>query len=255
MTTDFIIIPRELFRDEALSGDKYSRREALMDLIQQATYADEKTVRVKGGTITLKRGQIAVSLRFLADRWGWSTGRVARTLNDFVNEGRIEHTKNTATSIITILNYDAFQGNRDADGDTNKDTDKDKSNKDNKENKDKEKELQEKEVIEHLYSLYPTKTYRGDRGVMSTGKCEKDKTRIAHLLKTHTPQQIENSIKQYIEENNEQFLKNFSTFLNNMPEDEGGNPPEEKATQAPLVARIGETKEERDARLRAKGYH
>lgn len=97
-------------------------------------------------------------------------------------------------------------------------------NKPNNENIIERIKKEQAEVIGHLYSLYPAKTYRGDRGVMSTGKCEKDKTRIAHLLKTHTPQQIENSIKQYIEETGGQFLKNFSTFLNNMPDYEGGMP-------------------------------
>lgn len=96
-------------------------------------------------------------------------------------------------------------------------------NKPNKENITERIKKEQAEVIEHLYSLYPTKTYRGERGMVKTGKCEKDKTRIAYLLRTHTPEQIENSIKQYIEENNGRFLKNFSTFLNNMPEDEEEN--------------------------------
>ena len=37
-------------------------------------------------------------------------------------------------------------------------------------------------------------------------------------MKTHTEEQITNSIKRYVEEQNGRYLKNFSTFLNNLPE-------------------------------------
>ena len=74
------------------------------------------------------------------------------------------------------------------------------------------------DAIERLYALYPGKTKSGDRGERSTGKCSKDKHRIAALLRTHTPEQIERSIRKYVEEQGGMYLKNFSTFLNNLPE-------------------------------------
>lgn len=80
-------------------------------------------------------------------------------------------------------------------------------------------EIQKKnaEVIDHLYALYPGKTETRE-GTRSTGKCSKDKVRIASLLRDHTPEQIERSILRYVEEQDGRFLKNFSTFLNNLPE-------------------------------------
>ena len=50
------------------------------------------------------------------------------------------------------------------------------------------------------------------------GKCSKDKYRIASLLRDHTPEQIKRSITKYVEEQGGEYLKNFSTFLNNIPE-------------------------------------
>ncbi len=82
------------------------------------------------------------------------------------------------------------------------------------------------EIIERLYKLYPGKTIT-PRGTRSTGKCAKDKARLATLLKTHTPEQIENSIKKYLEECGGYYLKNFSTFLNNLPEYEEERPPKD----------------------------
>ena len=72
-------------------------------------------------------------------------------------------------------------------------------------------------IIDFLYGLYPT---RCEKRNASTGKCEKDKTRIAALLKIHTKNQIADAIKQYLSdcENSNSYIKNFSTFLNNLPE-------------------------------------
>lgn len=74
-------------------------------------------------------------------------------------------------------------------------------------------------AVNRIYGIYPGKTDRGSRGICSTGKCAKDRDRIRTLLKTHTPEQLENAIKKYIEETGGRFMKNFSTFLNNIPED------------------------------------
>lgn len=93
------------------------------------------------------------------------------------------------------------------------------------------------DLIDRLYALYPTRCETRD-GMRSTGKCSKDKVRIASLLKTHTPELIERSIKMYLQEQGGKYLKNFSTFLNNMPEYEDDTVP---------------TLSEED-RLRALGY-
>ncbi len=76
------------------------------------------------------------------------------------------------------------------------------------------------EDVDFLYRLYPSKTFR-DGKVVTTGKCEKDKRRLATILKTRTRDDIEKVMRNYITECNGNFLKNFSTFLNNLPESEG----------------------------------
>ena len=78
-------------------------------------------------------------------------------------------------------------------------------------------------AIDRLYSLYPGITMTNE-GRRSTGKCAKDKSRIARLLKERSPEQIERSIKRYVEETGGRYLKNFSTFLNNLPECEDEPP-------------------------------
>ena len=84
------------------------------------------------------------------------------------------------------------------------------------------------EAVERIYALYPSKTDTPE-GQRSTGKCFKDKERIGRLLRTHTPEQIENAIKKYVEEQAGMYLKNFSTFLNNLPEYEQEPKPQDEA--------------------------
>lgn len=78
-------------------------------------------------------------------------------------------------------------------------------------------EQNESEVVDYLYSLYPTKCPNRN---CSTGKCARDKQRLARMLKTTTADKIEQAILLYVKEckENGSYMKNFSTFLNNIPD-------------------------------------
>lgn len=73
------------------------------------------------------------------------------------------------------------------------------------------------EAVERLYKMYPSKDVERN---ISTGKCSKDKTRLRTLLKTKTEEQLAYTITRYLRESaaNHSYIKNFSTFLNNLPE-------------------------------------
>lgn len=72
--------------------------------------------------------------------------------------------------------------------------------------------------VEEIYSMYPTKCPKSGR---STGKCGKNKVQIRTLLKTRTKDDILARMKEYLDdcEKHDTYIKNFSTFLNNVPED------------------------------------
>lgn len=82
-------------------------------------------------------------------------------------------------------------------------------------NKTINKEL--KESVERIYKLYPSKCPIQNR---STGKCSKDKGRIARLLKTHSEEELTRIIQVTVENwtQSKTWFKNFSTFLNNLPD-------------------------------------
>ena len=82
--------------------------------------------------------------------------------------------------------------------------------------KAKEEEAIVNEFVDKMYALYPTKCPKRN---CSLGKSKRDKTRIKALLKTYTPEQIEQVIRHEVDSNyGVNYMKNFSTFLNNFPE-------------------------------------
>ena len=73
--------------------------------------------------------------------------------------------------------------------------------------------------VEEIYKAYPAKCR--NRGT-STGKSVKDKVRIFNLLtkEGRTKDELLGIIRDYVREseNAKSYLKNFATFLNNLPE-------------------------------------
>ena len=103
------MVPRRLFADGAFKTERYSKREALLDLIQMASI-ETKTVFVNGANVQIERGQVFASIRFLAKRWGWSNDCTIRTLTAFESEHFIERHPNAVMSTISICNFDLYSG-------------------------------------------------------------------------------------------------------------------------------------------------
>lgn len=140
----FITVPREIFDEGLFVREPYSRREAFLDLVQKAVH-EETELPVRGGTITLNRGEVLASIRYLATRWGWSKSKVESVLKEFISMNLVGHKSDTSNSTLSIVNYDLYQKPVDDCKDESKDTCKD-ANWD-KDNKDKEsKELNEKKT-------------------------------------------------------------------------------------------------------------
>lgn len=72
-------------------------------------------------------------------------------------------------------------------------------------------------LIEEIYSLYPSKCIVKNT---STGKSKHDKDKIRTLLKSNDKDVLISKIKRYISEckSGNIYMKNFSTFLNNLPD-------------------------------------
>jgi hypothetical protein len=79
-----------------------------VDLLIMASHEGCKTL-VNGDLVSLKRGQLTVSLSFLSSRWGRSKEKVLNFLRLLESDHMIERKADRKSTTITICNYDSYQ--------------------------------------------------------------------------------------------------------------------------------------------------
>lgn len=85
----------------------------------------------------------------------------------------------------------------------------------------------DKKTIDEIYLLYPSKcVVKGS----STGKGSGNKDQIKRLLKKHSSEHLKKTIGRYIKEcqKHQTFMKNFKTFLNDLPDYESEDTAQEQ---------------------------
>lgn len=144
------------------------------------------------------------------------------TLNDLIEFGfikLIEKSKNQYSSNIVAIVKNTKAHTKALDKARSKHIQKQVQSIDsiNKQYNKETLEQNNKETIDLIYSLYPSNC---PNRKSSTGKCSKDKIKIEQLLKTRSKDELETIINNYIEDCNKSgtYLKNFGTFLNQLPE-------------------------------------
>lgn len=108
--TGFYLMPRGWMDNPAFGAAKrepFCRRSAWVWLVEHAAYQDQ-TISVAGKAVKLARGQLSVSLRFLAEQWGWSEPRVRRYLSAVIGQQLAVCVADAAHTLITICEYDRF---------------------------------------------------------------------------------------------------------------------------------------------------
>jgi hypothetical protein len=86
----------------------FTRGQVWVDIILLANHKDGH-IRKRGVLVEVKRGQIGHSQTTLADRWGWSRGKVIRFLRELETAQQIVQQKTNVTSLITVVNYNEYQ--------------------------------------------------------------------------------------------------------------------------------------------------
>ena len=104
----------DLFDD----GEPFSRLLAFLWLISEAAWKP-RAFRVAGQIINLKRGQLAHSIRYIADQWHWPKSSVHRFLECLKNGTLIDTEIRTGITVITICNYNNYQSPPQDDGTPN----------------------------------------------------------------------------------------------------------------------------------------
>lgn len=113
MGTGYIKLYRQLqdcwiWRDEE-DPERFTRAQAWIDLLLYANHR-EKKIRYDDGFKMIKRGQFLTSKRKLAERWMWNRRTVDKFLNLLAKDEMITLECTTKHTLITIVNYDIYQG-------------------------------------------------------------------------------------------------------------------------------------------------
>ncbi|NEU13569.1 hypothetical protein G3T14_15725 [Methylobacterium sp. BTF04] len=101
-------VDRGIFTNAGFANEPFTEREAFLWLVAEAAWK-ERRVRSGATTVTLGRGQICHSVRFMADAWQWSKSRVDRFLVRLESRGSIARENGTLQTVLTLCNFEEFQ--------------------------------------------------------------------------------------------------------------------------------------------------
>jgi hypothetical protein len=106
----YIKLYRQITENDLWNEKPFSPGQAWVDLLLIANYR-EGTINKRGNRIKVEPGQVGYSIKGLADRWGWSQGKVKRFLKHLENEEQTENRITKLTSIVTLKNWEKYNGN------------------------------------------------------------------------------------------------------------------------------------------------
>lgn len=104
----FIWVRRNYFDHPIFANEPFTEREAFLWMVCEAAWKTRRK-RIHNAMITLRRGQLAHSTRFMASAWAWSESRVRRFLGRLKIDAMIDTTADAHATLITICNYEKYQ--------------------------------------------------------------------------------------------------------------------------------------------------
>jgi len=110
----YIKLHRSICENPMWESEPFTKSQAWVDLLLNANYVERKII-IRGQTLTVQRGQIAWSEVTMSARWKWSRNKVRRFLKALSDEGMIVQQAEHLTSLVTICNYEEYQGRDTAD--------------------------------------------------------------------------------------------------------------------------------------------
>lgn len=106
----YIKLYRQIMENEFYFSERFTKTQAWIDLLLLANHKPQ-TIFIRGNEVNLKRGELGYSIKTLAKRWKWNERTVDKFLSMLSKREMIHHRKTRITTIISIKNYDLYQGN------------------------------------------------------------------------------------------------------------------------------------------------
>lgn len=209
---NYFYVNRDLLESERWLSESFTRGQAWVDLFGLAQHSPG-FFRIRGIKVDIERGQLAYSQLTLAKRWKWSRGKVNRYLvelelhNDITLKTIQQNGQQIKflTTLITIVKYDKWQGNRTAkqtaDGHQT-DTKQDIYNNDKN-----DKNVKKDSDFESFWSAYPRKVAK------SFAKKAWDKAKVENLDSVLSTLEKYKLSSQWIKDNGE-YIPHPATWLN-----------------------------------------
>ena len=115
MAEGWISVHRKICDNWVWQDKPFSKGQAWIDLLLLAYHEDvEKLYR--GQVRTYHRGEVHVSIAFLAERWGWDWRKVKRYIMALEKTNMVTSNSTPDGTTLTIVKYDDFQGHGRANG-------------------------------------------------------------------------------------------------------------------------------------------
>jgi hypothetical protein len=105
----WVKLERSFLESDLWTSEPFTKAQAWIDLFGLANH-ERRTVWIRGVALTVERGQTARSELSLAKKWIWSRKKVRAFLKTLERLHQIGQQKSNITTLITILNYDKYQG-------------------------------------------------------------------------------------------------------------------------------------------------
>jgi hypothetical protein len=158
-------------RDNWLWSKPYSLAQAWLDIVMMAEWKP-RAIQFGGETTTIERGQVQLSARFLAERFGWGKTKANAFLRRIVHEQMmIKNADGKADShgtLYTIVNYDTYNPVTSTGPDTSADSERTASGQQaDKTNKTRSQETYSRAFLD-WWKRYPLKV-----GKLSAAKAYK----------------------------------------------------------------------------------
>ena len=99
---------RSIWTDPQFPNEPFTKREAWLWLVSEASWKD-RVFRIGNHVVNLKRGQLAASIRGMAEIWRWEKTKVIRFLEVITQDKNIATDTAPGVTVITICNYDLYQ--------------------------------------------------------------------------------------------------------------------------------------------------
>lgn len=101
-------LDRGWFDHPSFKCEPYTEREAWAWLISEAAFSAHSR-RVGSVRVELRRGQVAHSLRYMAEKWDWNEPKVRRFLGRLKTDAMIDLASDAGVTVVTICNFDKYQ--------------------------------------------------------------------------------------------------------------------------------------------------